>query len=96
MRAAGRLRPARGREISLAGVRDRLVKGAFLVTGGRLLGNLIGLASMVVLARWLTPADFGLVALATTILAIMSTLTNVSLSAALIQQDDITQGTNNC
>jgi len=68
-----------------------LVKGAFLVTTGRLLGNLIGLGSMVILARWLTPADFGLVALATTILAIMSTVTNVSLSAALIQQREVTR-----
>lgn len=91
MRAKARWRPARIQEMSLAGVRERLVKGAFLVTAGRLLGNLIGLASMVVLARWLTPGDFGLVALATTILAIMSTLTNVSLSAALIQQAEVTQ-----
>jgi lipopolysaccharide exporter len=75
----------------LAGVRERLVKGAFLVTAGRMLGNLIGLAGVVVLARWLTPADFGLVALATTILTIMSTLTNVSLSAALVQQRDVTR-----
>ena len=75
----------------MASVRERLVNGAFLVTTGRLLGNLIGLGSMVILARWLTPADFGLVALATTILAIMSTVTNVSLSAALIQQREVTR-----
>jgi O-antigen/teichoic acid export membrane protein len=75
----------------LAGVRERLVKGAFLVTASRLVANLISLGGMVVLARLLTPGDFGLVALATTILAIMSTLTNVSLSAALIQQREITQ-----
>ena len=75
----------------MAGVRERLVKGAILVTAARLLGSLISLTSTVVLARWLVPADFGLVALATTILAIMSTLTNVSLSAALIQLRDVTR-----
>jgi len=55
-----------------------------MVTASRVFANLLNLGSMVVLARILTPDDFGLVALATTTLAILSTLTNTSLTAALV------------
>jgi lipopolysaccharide exporter len=71
--------------MALQGVRGRVAKGAILVTGGRVLGNLLTFGGMIVLARVLTPADFGLVALATTVLGMLSAVTNVPLSAALIQ-----------
>jgi len=53
--------------------------------GGRVLSNLLGVVSMLALARLLTPADFGLVALATIVLSIISAITELSLSSALIQ-----------
>jgi O-antigen/teichoic acid export membrane protein len=71
----------------MEGVRGRLAKGVAWTTSGRLLANLIGVASTLVLARLLTPADFGLVALATTALAIVSSLTEFSLAAALVQHE---------
>ena len=55
------------------------------MTAARLLVNLVGLLSAFVLARILAPSDFGLVALATTVLAILGSLTEISLSDALVQ-----------
>lgn len=50
----------------------------------------MGLLSTLVLARLLVPADFGLVAIATTMLAVLQTITNMSLSQALIHHPDPT------
>jgi O-antigen/teichoic acid export membrane protein len=69
----------------LEGVRKRLTVGAVWTAGGRIASNLLGLVSTLALARLLTPADFGLVALATILLAIIAAVTELSLSSALIQ-----------
>lgn len=69
----------------MEGVRKRLTVGAMWTAGGRIVANLLGLVSTLALARLLTPADFGLVAIATVILAIVGAVTELSLSAALIQ-----------
>ena len=72
----------------MEGVRKRLAVGSLWTAGIRVLINLIGLASTIVLARLLTPADFGLVAIATVVFAIVSAFTELSLAAALIQHRD--------
>jgi O-antigen/teichoic acid export membrane protein len=46
--------------------------------------NVLGLVSMVIMARLLVPADFGLVATAGTIYALVLTITDISMSQALI------------
>ncbi|MGO4389211.1 lipopolysaccharide biosynthesis protein [Microvirga sp. 2YAF29] len=71
-------------------VRGRLGRGAFWLASSRLIVNAIGLLSTVVLARLLTPSDFGLVAIATSALAVITAFTNISLSTALISLPDIT------
>lgn len=68
-------------------MKNRLVKAVASVTAARVLMNLVGLVSTFVLARILAPSDFGLAALATTILAIIGSLTELSLSDALVQHD---------
>jgi O-antigen/teichoic acid export membrane protein len=70
------------------GVRKQLAVGAIWTAGGRVVINLIGLASMLVLARLLTPEDFGLVAIATIVFAIINSFTELSCAAALIQHKD--------
>jgi O-antigen/teichoic acid export membrane protein len=72
----------------LDSLRKRLTTGALWTAVGRILVNLIGLTSTLVLARLLTPADFGLVAIATVVLSIANAFTELSLSAALIQHRD--------
>ncbi|QXQ05070.1 lipopolysaccharide biosynthesis protein [Sphingosinicellaceae bacterium] len=66
------------------GLRSKLAGGAAWLTVARALTNLIAFVSTLVLARILTPADFGLVALATTMLAVISAVTEMSLASALI------------
>jgi O-antigen/teichoic acid export membrane protein len=73
-------------------VGKRLTAGAVWTAGGRVVSNLLGLVSTLTVARLLTPADFGLVAIATVIFAIVQAVTELSLSSALIQHKDPQQG----
>ncbi|MDB5718160.1 MAG: polysaccharide biosynthesis protein, partial [Sphingomonas bacterium] len=63
----------------------QLARGSMWVSASRGLVNLFGLVSTIALARLLVPADFGLVAIAITMLAILSAITNLSLAEALVQ-----------
>jgi PST family polysaccharide transporter len=74
----------------LQSVRARLAKGTVWLSAARALINLGSFVGTIILARILAPADFGLVALATTMLAIVNSLTNVSLSSALVHHKDPT------
>jgi O-antigen/teichoic acid export membrane protein len=69
-------------------VRSRLLKGAIWLSGARLATNLLATISTLVLARLLLPSDFGLVALGTTTFSILTSITNISLSEALVQHRD--------
>ena len=70
---------------STSSVRSRLAKGSAWIAGARLTVNALALVSTLVLARLLAPEDFGLVAIATSILAIISSATELSLGQALVQ-----------
>lgn len=78
------------REITLENVAAKAAKGSMWISAARALVNLLGFVSMIVLARVLMPADFGLVAIGTTILAIVAAVTNLSLSQALVQHSEPT------
>ncbi len=69
----------------MTGVKSRIMRGAAWVTAGRALVNLIGVASTILLARLLAPADFGIVAIASTVGIIAAAFTELSLATALIQ-----------
>jgi lipopolysaccharide exporter len=72
----------------MAGITGRLVKGSVWLSAARTIDNILATVSTFVLARYLQPADFGLVALGTTMLMIMTSVTNLSLSEALIRHED--------
>lgn len=57
--------------------------------GARFLSNLAGFVGTLVLARLLLPEDFGIVAIALTATAIVSSLTEISVSAALINLSEV-------
>ncbi len=59
------------------------------VVGGRLLARVLDLVSLLVLARLLTPADFGIVAIATTILSVVEAILEIPVNQALIRQQVI-------
>jgi PST family polysaccharide transporter len=69
-------------------VRSRLWKGAAWLSGARLASNMMATIGTLVLARLLLPSDFGLVALGTSTLNILTSITNISLSEALVQHRD--------
>lgn len=66
-------------------IRGRLTQGALWIGLTRALVTVIGFASTLLLARLLTPDDFGVVATAATIMAIVGSVTELSMGAALIQ-----------
>lgn len=71
----------------MTNVTDRLVKGSLWVSLSRAIVNGLSSLSTIVLAWYLLPADFGLVALATTMLTIVTTVTDISLTQALIRHE---------
>jgi O-antigen/teichoic acid export membrane protein len=71
-------------------IKSRLAAGTAWIGGGRILVNILAFAGTLLLARLLTPQDFGLVAIATTLLAIVTSATEMSLSSALLRLDDPT------
>jgi O-antigen/teichoic acid export membrane protein len=71
------------------GIKDRLRKGAGWLTVTRVLVNLIAFTNTLLLARLLVPDDFGIVAIATTFTAIITSITELSLAAALVQHKEL-------
>jgi lipopolysaccharide exporter len=71
-------------------MRLSIAKGALSLSSARLVVNLINALGIVVLARLLTPNDFGIVAIATTVLTVVASFTEVSLQPALVQCADPT------
>lgn len=70
------------------GVRDRLVKGGIWLSIARVIVNGLTTLSTFVMAWYLTPSDFGLVAIAMTLLLIVNAATEMSLGQALIRHED--------
>lgn len=67
-------------------MKEKLANGALLLGAAKGLTVLLGLLSTFLLARLLTPEDFGLFAVATLLLSVIGPVTELSLSSALIQQ----------
>ena len=67
---------------------NAIVRGAAWVIGLRITLRLLGLVSTLILARLLTPEDFGLIALATVILRAVEVLGEFNFSAWLIREQD--------
>ncbi|KQT60475.1 MULTISPECIES: lipopolysaccharide biosynthesis protein [unclassified Aureimonas] len=73
------------------GLTHRAALASIWVVGGRFIARIIDLASLLVLARILTPADFGMVAIATTILSLVEAILELPLNQALIRQPVLTK-----
>jgi len=66
-------------------VRAEIGKGATWMVAVRMTDRLVGLASTLILARLLVPADFGVVAMATSVMAVVELATGFGFDVALIQ-----------
>ncbi len=67
-----------------------MISGSLWLSGARAITNLLAFLSTIVLARLLAPADFGIVALGTTIMVMITAVTEMSLSQALVHHPDPT------
>ena len=68
-----------------------VARGAAWMVAYRLVDRSLGLVSTLVLARLLVPADFGLVAMATSLIAILELFNAFGLDVALIQRANATR-----
>jgi len=57
----------------------------------KLSDRVLSLVSMLVLARLLTPSDFGVVAIASSVLALLEVFTALGLDVALISKPNVTR-----
>ena len=67
------------------GIGRRMAKGAAWMVAVRLIDRSIGLVSTVILARLLVPADFGVVALAVSVIAVLEIWAEFGFDLALIR-----------
>jgi lipopolysaccharide exporter len=67
---------------------SRVFSGAGLLLAGRIGANIFGFVSTIVLARILTPGDFGIVAISASFMAVLSGFFDIPTGAALIQLQD--------
>jgi lipopolysaccharide exporter len=74
-----------------ASISSRLAKGTAWLSLARLLVNALSIVSTFVLARLLAPADFGLVALGTTLMLVVTEVTELSLAQALVRHAEPTR-----
>lgn len=66
-------------------LRLQVLKGTFWLLAGRIVSNLLGLASTLIAARLLLPEDFGLMAMAMGVLAIAGAVVELPVGFALVQ-----------
>lgn len=72
-------------------LRHGMVRGAFSLGSARIVANAIGALSIIVLARLLTPDDFAMVAIASSVLSLVQSCTELSLASALIGRKEVTR-----
>src|SRR5262245_34772318 len=77
--------------VAQGSVDQRMAKGAAWMLFARIVDRGLGLASTVVLARLLVPADFGLVAMATSILGLLELISSFGFESVLIQNSKATR-----
>ena len=71
----------------MTGNRSKLLKGVAWIGAASVLVNSLGIISTILLARLLMPADFGLIAIATAVIAILGAISEFSVYQALVQLD---------
>src|SRR5579871_4932278 len=65
-------------------IRSRTAAGATILVASRLITRCIDLGTLVILGRLLSPADFGVVAIAMSVIAIVEAIMELPLGLALV------------
>ncbi len=76
---------------STQGIGRKMAKGAAWMVGFKLAERSIGMVSTIILARILVPEDFGLIAMATAVIAVVEILQAFGFDVALIQNQQATR-----
>jgi O-antigen/teichoic acid export membrane protein len=74
----------------LTNLKGRAISSAFITIAAQGAQFVLSLGSIMVLARLLTPKDFGLFAMATTVMGFLRVFKDAGLSTATVQREDIT------
>jgi O-antigen/teichoic acid export membrane protein len=74
----------------LTNLKTRTISSGFVTVAAQGAQFLLNLGSIMVLARLLTPQDFGLVAMVTTVMGFLRTFGDAGLSTATVQREGIT------
>jgi O-antigen/teichoic acid export membrane protein len=77
-------------EPNTAPLTDRAIHAGLWTIGARLASRVVDFLTLLVLARFLGPADFGLVATAMTLIFIVEAVLELPLSSALVRLQDVT------
>ena len=72
-------------------VASKVITGGIWLFAMRLISNFLGITTTIVVARFLSPEDFGIVAIATTIQIILMSVSELSVSHALIYEKKVTK-----
>ncbi|MCI1647895.1 MAG: lipopolysaccharide biosynthesis protein [Bacteroides sp.] len=75
----------------MSSIKRELVSGVFYIAIAKYSGIIVQLIVTAILARLLTPADFGIVAIATVIIAFFNILSDIGIGPAIIQNKELTQ-----
>lgn len=70
-------------------LKQKMAAGALWLSAAKLVVNLLAAISTLLLARLLTPDDFGLVAIGLTVLTVIVSVSELSLASALVQRRDL-------
>jgi O-antigen/teichoic acid export membrane protein len=74
-----------------ANLRSKTVRALGQLGAGGAMGKLISLATTLVLARILSPADYGLMALAMVVIGFVGFFNEVGIGSAIVQKDELEQ-----
>ena len=74
-------------------VGEKTIKGGFWVFSLRIIDQLFGLIRIIILARLLSPNDFGLFGIALLALSMLDTFSQTGFRQALIQKKEETKST---
>jgi len=72
-------------------MKDRIAKSIFWVVWSRGIFQTLSFATTLIVARWLNPSDYGLMALAGAFVAILGLICELGLGAAVVQFPDLQQ-----
>ncbi len=72
-----------------ASMKDRVAKSIFWVVWSRGIMQLLSFGTTIIVARWLDPSDYGLMALASTFISVLSLVCELGLGAAVVQFPDL-------